>query len=52
MTYNFYGITEAELFRLITAYSAIKNPSIRAEFLRTVEAWAMDQWDASGSEVP
>jgi hypothetical protein len=52
MTHNIYGVTEADLFRLVTAYSAIKNPTIRAEFLRTVEAWAVDQWDANGSKEP
>lgn len=44
MTTTIYGLTEAELFRLTTAYTAIKDPTIRAEFLRTVEAWAQDQW--------
>lgn len=39
-----YDITPDELFRLVTAYSAIRKPSIRAEFLETVEAWAEDQW--------
>lgn len=45
MSTNIYGMTEAELFRLVTAYTAIRDPAIRAEFLRTVEAWADDQWD-------
>lgn len=50
MTHNIYGITETDLFRLVTAFTAIKNPSIRAEFLRTIEAWAVEQWDAGGGE--
>jgi len=48
MTQNIYGMTEAELFRLTTAYTAIKSSAIRAEFLETVEAWAQDQWCAAG----
>ncbi len=43
MTQRTYGMTEAELFRLTTAYTAI-----RTEFLQTVEAWARDQWCAAG----
>lgn len=39
-----YGLTQSELFRLLTAYSAIRDPNIRTEFLTTVEAWAKDQW--------
>ena len=39
-----YGVTEAEIFRLTCAYTAIRKPEIRAEFLRTVEAWAKEQW--------
>ena len=39
-----YGIKETDIFRLITAFTAIRSPEIRAEFLRTVEAWAQDQW--------
>jgi hypothetical protein len=39
-----YDITPDELFRLVTAYTAIRKPTIRAEFLETVEAWAEDQW--------
>lgn len=46
MTKPIYGLTEAELFRLQTAYTAIRDPAIRAEFLRTIEAWAEDQWHA------
>ena len=42
MTSN--NLTPDELFRLVTAYSAIRKPTIRAEFLETVEAWAQDQW--------
>jgi len=44
MTQTIYNLTEAELFRLTSAYTAIRDPVIRAEFLRTVEAWAQDQW--------
>ena len=40
-----YGITQVELFRLTCAYIAVRKPEIRAEFLRTVEAWAQDQWE-------
>ncbi|MEM6713311.1 MAG: hypothetical protein AAF590_13675 [Pseudomonadota bacterium] len=39
-----YDIKESDIFRLITAFTAIRSPEIRAEFLRTVEAWAKDQW--------
>ncbi len=39
-----YQLSETELFRLTAAYTAIRDPKIRAEFLRTVEAWAIDQW--------
>jgi hypothetical protein len=42
MTIN--NLTPDELFRLVIAYSAIRKPTIRAEFLETVEAWAEDQW--------
>lgn len=44
MTRTVYDVTAAELFRLVTAFTAIQNPTIRAEFLRTVEAWAREQW--------
>ncbi len=44
MTETVYQLSEAELFRLISAYTAIRDPKIRAEILRTVEAWAIDQW--------
>lgn len=44
MTKTIYGLTEADLFRLTTAFTAIRDPAIRAEFLRTIEAWAEDQW--------
>ena len=44
MTKTIYNLTEDELFRLTSAYTAIRDPAIRAEFLRTVEAWAQDQW--------
>lgn len=36
-------ITETELYRLEVAYTSIEDPSIRAEFLRTLEAWVQDQ---------
>jgi len=49
MTQTVYSLTEHELFRLTCAYTAIRDPVIRAEFLRTVEAWAEDQW-RSGEE--
>lgn len=39
-----YDQTETELFRLTCAYTAIRDPRIRAEFLHTVEAWAREQW--------
>ncbi|MEM9129943.1 MAG: hypothetical protein AAGA97_09520 [Pseudomonadota bacterium] len=39
-----YGIKETDIFRLIAAFTAIRSSEIRAEFLRTVEAWAQDQW--------
>ena len=45
-----YHHTEAELFRLTCAYIAIRDPNIRAEFLRTIEAWAQDQWGSGQSE--
>lgn len=44
MTQTVYSLTEHEIFRLTCAYAAIRNPAIRAEFLRTVEAWADEQW--------
>jgi len=49
MTQSVYELTPAELFRLNAAYAAIHDPAIRAEFLRTVEAWAQDQWHATES---
>lgn len=45
MTQSIYGLTETGIFRLLTAFAAIRDPNVRAEFLRTVEAWAQDQWD-------
>ncbi|MGH1399496.1 MAG: hypothetical protein ACRBCT_09815 [Alphaproteobacteria bacterium] len=45
MTRATNDITETELFRLTCAYIAIRDPAIRAEFLRSIEAWAVDQWD-------
>lgn len=36
-------ITETELYRLEVAYTSIEDPIIRAEFLRTLEAWVQDQ---------
>lgn len=50
MTQTVYDLTEEELFRLTCAYTAIRNPTIRAEFLRTVEAWAQDQWHGQNSK--
>lgn len=44
MSKTVYDHTEAELFRLTCAYTAIRDPKIRAELLYTVEAWAKDQW--------
>lgn len=38
------GLTGEELLRLNAAYVAIREPAIRAEFLRTLEDWARDQW--------
>lgn len=46
MTKAIYDLSEEEIFRLTSAYSAIRDPAIRREFLRTVEAWAADQWCA------
>jgi len=46
MKRSIYGISEEDIFRLVTAFSAIRSPKIRAEFLRTLEAWAQDQWTA------
>ena len=43
-TNTVYDLTQEELFRLTTAYTAIRKPEIRAEFLELVEAWAKDQW--------
>lgn len=45
-----YDLTPDELFRLVTAYTAIRDPKIRAEFLRTVEAWVDDQWHAQNGQ--
>ena len=45
-----YDLTPDELFRLVTAYTAIRDPKIRAEFLRTVEAWVDDRWHAQGGQ--
>ncbi len=39
-----YGVNQQELLRLICAYTAIRDPAIRQEFLTTIEAWAKDQW--------
>lgn len=44
MKTSIYGMTEADLFRVVTAFTAIRSPDIRAEFVRTIEAWAQDQW--------
>jgi len=42
-----------EIFRLLCAYVAIRDPRIRREFLTTVEAWAGDQFDiGSAGELP
>ncbi len=49
MTKTIYGLTEEELFRLTAAFTAIRDPAIRAEFLRTVEAWAEDQWTGTSA---
>lgn len=45
-----YDLVPEELFRLMSAYIAIRNPTIRAEFLELVEAWSHDQWAAPNSE--
>ena len=47
---NIYGITEADFFRLAPAYTAIKSPSIRVEFLRAVKVVAVEQWGAGMGE--
>ena len=44
MTQTTYSLTPDELFRLFIAYSAIRNPGIRARFLETINARAEDQW--------
>lgn len=44
MTKAIYDLSEDEIFRLTSAYTAIRDPAIRTEFQRTVEAWAVDQW--------
>ena len=46
MTQTTYNLTPGELFRLFIAYSAIRNPGIRARCLETIGAWAEDQWVA------
>lgn len=44
MTQTIYGVTYVELFRLISAFMAIRTPSIRLKFLELVESWAQEQW--------
>ena len=44
MTESSYSVTPEELFRLATAYAAIRDPRIRAEFLGGIEAWTQEQW--------
>lgn len=39
-----YKLTPDEVFRLLAAYAAIRDPAIRAEFLSSIEAWTQDQW--------
>lgn len=46
MTNSVYDTSVDELLRLNLAFAALKSPEIRAEFLRNVESWAADQWDA------
>lgn len=43
-----YSLTPDELFRLVTAYTAIRDPAIRTEFLTSIEAWVEDQWVGQG----
>lgn len=50
MTETVHGITEGELFRLLCAYIAIRDPGPRSEFLSAVEHWAQDQWHAADSK--
>lgn len=53
MTRTIYDVTDAELFRLVCAYMAIRKPSIRLEFLELVESWAREQWpivDSKGNQ--
>ena len=50
MKTSIYGMTETDLFRMITAFTAIRSPKIRSEFVRTIEAWAQDQWHAGDSD--
>lgn len=47
MTQTVYGIAEGELLRLLCAYTAIRDPRPRHEFLSLIECWAQDQWHAS-----
>lgn len=42
-----YEITPEEVFRLVCAYTAIKEPRIRQEFLSGIEAWSKDQFHAA-----
>lgn len=44
ITKSIYGVTPEEMFRLTAAFTAIRNPDIREEFLSAIEAWAQDQW--------
>ena len=36
-------ITDTEMYRLEVAYTSIRDPDIRAEFLRSMEAWVLEQ---------
>ncbi|GAB5449356.1 hypothetical protein [Gymnodinialimonas sp.] len=47
MTTSIYGMNEAQIFRLDSPFVAIKDPTIRQKFLRTVKAWALDQWSGA-----
>ncbi|MEL7444343.1 MAG: hypothetical protein AAGK02_00845 [Pseudomonadota bacterium] len=46
-----YTLTQHEIFRLTCAYTAIRKPEIRAEFLELLESWAKDQWLAGDREI-
>ena len=44
---SIYGMTETDVFRLVVAFTAVRDPATRSEFLRTIEAWPSDQWSGN-----